>query len=122
MKTSKAMTAGFVFGILGGLVAMFSLVYCYYTPDQFELMNISLSMLSAVLFFAIAGAFTKTGQWSQNILMFMAFVTAGIMVAGTFVDYYPLWFGIIETAIAALIIAVASSTAVKRRLEVPLRD
>jgi len=105
-------------GILGGVICMVGLVL-FLEVAQSAIVTMSLYMLAAVLFFALAGAFSRTGQWSWKVLMFMAFVTAGIVLGGTIVGYYDFWFGFIETVIGILIIAVGALGDTKKYLTRP---
>ncbi len=109
---------GCVLGIIGGIVAMIALVICF-EPQNDAILTMSLCMLAAVLFFGLAGGFSSTGQWSWRVLMFMCFVTAGIMIGGTMAAYFELWFGAIETVIVVLIAFCALSSSTKHYLERP---
>lgn len=117
MKISNS-KLGCGLGILGGIICMIGLVL-YFEAAQSAIVTMSLYMLAAVLFFALAGAFSQTGQWSWNVLMFMAFVTTGIILGGTIAGYYDFWFGFIETIVGILIIAVGALGDTKKFLARP---
>lgn len=96
--------AGCILGYIGGLISMVCLVL-FFKPEEAAVETMGMYVLIAVLFFAMAGAFTKTGQWSWRILVFMCFVTiaiiGGLMIWGD-VDYYA---GSVLIAVAILMLA-----------------
>ncbi|MDD2627168.1 MAG: hypothetical protein PHT00_02910 [Candidatus Methanomethylophilus sp.] len=92
--------------IIAGIIAMIGLAV-YFRPEQGAVLSMAVILLSAALFFGLAGGFTQTAQWSPKVLMFMCFVTAGVIIGGTVAGYYDLWFGGIETVMAILIAACA---------------
>lgn len=108
MKMSKTIKAGCAFGLIGGIVAMIGLVL-FLKVEENAVVTMGVYMLAAVLFFAIAGAFGKNSQWSWKVLMFMDFVTLGIIIGGTVAGYFDVWWAVIETAIGIIIVAISNS-------------
>jgi len=61
-------------------------------------------MLTAVLFFALAGAFTKNSQWGWRVALFISFLNLGIIAGCTAAEYFELWAGIVLMVFAICII------------------
>ena len=118
MKMSNTIKTGCALGIIGGIVAMIGLVL-YLEVDNSAVVTMSVYMLAAVLFFALAGAFSMNSQWSWKVLMFMNFVTLGIIIGGAIADYYNMWWAVVEAVIGILIVIVSVSGETKMWLTEP---
>ena len=118
MKMSNTIKTGCALGIIGGIVAMIGLVL-YLEVDNSAVVTMSVYMLAAVLFFALAGAFSMNSQWSWKVLMFMNFVTLGIIIGGAIADYYNMWWAVVEAVIGILIVIVSVSGETKIWLTEP---
>lgn len=94
---------GSVFGFLGGIVAI-ALMAFYFSPDESALVNMGAYMLIAVMFFALAGGLSRSGQWSWDTLVLMSFVTMGVIGATMVFDAVDLDAGLVLILINVLII------------------
>ena len=105
-----SMKAGMALGLFGGLVAFFGLAFLFTVDDSGmdSVVEMAVFLLVAVAFFALAGGFSKTSQWTQNALMLYCFIVAGILFGALVADLVPLWFSIIEIILAVLCIICAS--------------
>lgn len=105
-----AMKGGMACGLLGGLVCFFALAYLLSVDDagMSIVATMAIYLLSAVMFFAMAGGFSKTSQWTQNILIGYCFLAAGVLVAVAVSGLVPLWFFIIEIILVAIAVLCAS--------------
>ncbi|AGI47170.1 hypothetical protein TALC_00156 [Thermoplasmatales archaeon BRNA1] len=110
-NVAPSMKAGLAFALIGGIVAFFAMAFALaYAVDGSGMDTVAdagLYLLMAVLFFALAGGFTRYAQWTQNVLIFMAFLTLGAAIGGFAAGYFELWFGIIEAVLGALCVAAA---------------
>ena len=118
MKMSNTIKTGCALGIIGGIVAMIGLVL-YLEVDNSAVVTMSVYMLAAVLFFALAGAFSMNSQWSWKVLMFMNFVTLGIIIGGAIADYSNMWWAVVEAVIGILIVICSVSGGPKTWLTEP---
>ena len=106
------MKAGLFVGLIGGLLSFFAMAYTF-SPDMDDaLVSMGILLLIAVMFFAIAGGFSKTSQWTQNVLLGFSLLTVGVSVASMVIGYVPLWISAIETvlAVAAVFFAYLGKT------------
>ena len=107
MNFPGAMKAGMAVGLFGGLVAFFAMAFLFNTDDE-PLLTMGLCLLIAVLYFALAGGFSKTSQWTQNVLIAYSFITTAAVLGIFIADLIPLWFAVIELVLGILAIAFAS--------------
>ncbi len=104
---------GMIFAGLGGIVAIAGLAI-EYTRDLSTFIPLGALLLLAVMFFAMCGAFSKNGQWTPKALTFFAFITAGVIVGITIVEYINIYLSIIEIILAALVIIISYNPATRR--------
>ncbi len=115
---SKTIKAGCVFGLIGGIVAMIGLVL-FFEAEESAVVTMAVYMLVAVLFFAIAGAFGKHSQWSWKVLMFMDFVTLGIVIGGAVAEYFDVWWAVVEAAIGVILVVISNTSGSRTWLSEP---
>ncbi|MDR2845800.1 MAG: hypothetical protein LBV63_00800 [Candidatus Methanoplasma sp.] len=101
--TPKKITAGLVLGIAGGFISVAYLAI-FFEANVDNALIMGGYLLTAVLFFALAGAFTQNGPWSWNVLLFMTFLTAGAIAALVIGSYVDLYAGAVLVAIDVLIV------------------
>lgn len=101
------MKCGLAAGLLGGLVSFFAMAYTFKPDMDDAIVSMGLLLLIAVMFFAIAGGFSKTSQWPQSVLLGFCLLTAGVSVATFFIGYIPQWISAIEIVLAVLATAFA---------------
>ncbi|MCH3978172.1 MAG: hypothetical protein LKJ94_04255 [Candidatus Methanomethylophilus sp.] len=112
MKLNSTIKAGQALGIIGGIIAVIGLVlYLDLEGDgaMDSLGTAALMLLVMCLSFALAGAFGMHGQWNWNLLMFMNFLTLGVIAGATAAQYFELWFGCVEFVCIALICVISYS-------------
>jgi hypothetical protein len=103
MTTPKKITAGLALGIIGGFISIVFLAL-FFEGNTDNTLVMGGYLLTAVLFFALAGAFTQNGQWSWNVLLFITFLTAAIIVSLVIGGYVDLYAGLVLILIDAIII------------------
>jgi uncharacterized membrane protein YfcA len=107
---SNTLRVGQVLGIIGGVIAVIGLVLFLDLEEDDaadSLILAALLLLVMCMCFALAGAFTKNRQWSWKMLMFMDFLTLGVIAGATVAEYFELWFGCVEFAVVTCIFLVA---------------
>jgi len=110
MNFPGSMKAGLACGILGGLLALFAMAFPIdlSTDSSMSLIaTLAILLLTAVLYFAMAGGFSKTSQWNQNILLGYCFLTGGVMFGVFIAGLIPLWLFVAEIILAAIAILCA---------------
>jgi hypothetical protein len=81
-------------GLLGGVFSVACLAL-FYKPEDNILPTIAFYMLTAALFFALAGAFVKNSQWNWRVALFVSFINLGIIAGCMAAGYFELWAGIV---------------------------
>jgi len=108
-------SAGCGISLLGGVISIVCLAL-FFEPEELSLTIMGLYMLSAVLFFGMAGTFTKNSQWSWKMTVFMGFFTIGVVAASTAAGYFEMYAGALLVAIGVLILIVAMLPSTKKWL------
>ncbi|MCQ2084775.1 MAG: hypothetical protein MJZ21_01350 [archaeon] len=113
MKMNNGSKLGLIIASLGGIIAIAGLaVTCEITVEGIT--SIALLLLISVMFFALAGAFTKNGQWAPAALTLFGFLTLGVVAGCTIAEIINLYLGIIEAVVAILVIAISYTPQTKR--------
>lgn len=110
MEMSNTVKAGCVLGLVGGIIAMIGLIF-FLKEETYAITTMGVYMLAAVMFFALAGAYSATSQWSWKVLMFMNFLTLGVIIGGAIADYYNAAWAAIEAVIGILILVIGAGPA-----------
>lgn len=98
--TPNGIKTAYGLGIFGGVLSI-ALMAFYFKPEDDILPEIAFYMLTAVLFFAMAGAFSKNSQWSWRVALFVSFICIGTAAGCTTAGYF-------EPAAGALLIAIGT--------------
>ena len=102
----KAINSGLFFGCLGGIVAIIGLPLFYEESTAF-ITTMCYLLIMAAMFFAVAGSFSKNGQWEPKIRALISFIVAGMAVVGLVADMFDVYFSAIEIILAAVVIIIA---------------
>lgn len=78
-ETNKSVRTCSAVAMLGGLVAIACMALTY-APGEDTITVISFYMLVSVLYFALAGAFTRNSQWNASLTVVITFMTLGIII------------------------------------------
>jgi hypothetical protein len=103
----KNVRLGGALGLLGGVICIVCMALFFRAEDG-ALTEMGACMLTAVMFFALAGGFYKGGQWSWNVLLLMTFLTIGAVGGSVIVGAMDLYAGAILVMIGALIVVILS--------------
>lgn len=117
MEFPGSMKAGLTVGLLGGLLSFFAMAYTFKPDMNDAILSMGILLLIAVMFFAIAGGFSKTSQWNQNVLLGFSLLTVGVSVATLVTGYVPAWFSAVEIVLALAAVFFAYSGKTGRFLE-----
>jgi len=98
---------GGALGFLGGVVCMVCLVL-FFEIEKSALADMGAYMLIAVMFFALGGGLTKSGQWSWDVLLLMTFMTIGVVGGALVFGAVDLYAGAVLVLIGALIVVSLS--------------
>ncbi len=101
MSLPGSMKAGLGLSLLGGIVAFVGMAQVSNFQGN-NLATVVLCVLTAAMFFATAGGFSKTSQWNQSILSGFCFICIALGIVPLVIGVGPLWFPIIEIVIGAL--------------------
>lgn len=109
--TPGAIRFGSAFGFIGGLICIFCMAF-FFEAKNSALTDMGAYMLLAIMFFALAGGFSKGGQWTWSVLLLMAFLTisaAGCSAVFGAVELYAAAILIVLGALAVLCLAMPQS-------------
>ncbi len=113
MKMDNGSKLGMILAGLGGCVAVGAFAFTYQSALT-TFVPIGALLLLAVMFFALAGAFNSTGQWTPKALTFYAFIIAGVAMGVTLAGYINLYIGLAEFILAVLVIVISNIPATQR--------
>ncbi len=113
MKMDNGSKLGMILAGLGGCVAVGAFAFTYESALT-TFVPMGALILLAVMFFALAGAFNTTGQWSPNALTYYAFIIAGVAVGVTLAGYINVYIGVAEIILAALVIVISNNPETRR--------
>lgn len=103
------MKVGMAVGLLGGLLSFFAMAYLLNINDGANVIySAGVYLATATVFFAMAGGFSKTSQWSQNVLIGYSFLTFGVCVGFFAAGFVPDWFAAISIILCIVAIACAA--------------
>ena len=109
---SRIVKIGSALGFIGGIVSLLCMVIFFEAEDS-ALTLMGTYLLIAVMFFALAGGLSKGGQWSWNVVLFMTFLTIGVIGMAVVMEVVDLYVGILLGAIGVLIVASLSTPSSK---------
>ena len=113
MKMDNGSKLGMILAGLGGCVAVGAFAFTYESALT-TFVPIGALLLLAVMFFALAGAFNTTGQWTPRALTIYAFILAGVIMGVTLVEYINVYIGIVEFILAILVIVISNAPETRR--------
>ncbi len=105
--------------LLGGILSVAYLALFYESSEGF-LTIAGLYMLTAVLFFALAGAFVRGGQWNQGVSLIVAFLNLGIIGAGILAGFFDQAAGGLLLVLVVCILVLLAMPSSKRWLDTKL--
>lgn len=106
MNMRNGSNAGMILAGIGGIIAMIGLAVFFDSniAAGTTIARLGIILLIAAMFFALSGAFSKTGQWTAKGLTFFAFLTTAVVAGATLAGIIDVYFGAIEIVVAVLVI------------------
>lgn len=101
------MKIGSTLGVVGGIISIAALAYGWDGGLE-GLYGVGLNMLCAVMFFALAGAFTKYSPMAGKSVAGICAVTIAAVVIGMLYSATFLWVSILLLIIAAVCLLIAA--------------
>lgn len=107
---------GCAIGLIAGAFC-FGIIALEFQATEDGLITMGLYVLIACLFFALAGAFSKNGQWNSDMLTLMIFLTMGIIAAFAISSYVDMYFAVVLELMAAILLfdGILSKSWIDRR-------
>jgi len=103
------MKVGMAVGLFGGLLSFFAMAFVLNINDGTNVIYTSgVYLATATVFFAMAGGFSKTSQWGQNVLIGYSFLSFGVCVGFFAASLVPVWFATISIILCVIAIACAA--------------
>lgn len=107
MAMPNKMKIGAILGVFGGIVALAAMAYAWNGSID-SMYTVGLNMLTAVMFFAAAGTFTKYSPVCGNTVLAISAVTMAVIVIGALYEATFLAVSILMAIIAVCCILVAA--------------
>ncbi len=103
---------------IGGIIAMIGLAVFFdsHANSGATIATLGIILLLAAMFFALCGAFSKTGQWTAKGVTFFAFLTAAVIFAATFIKTIDPIFGAIELVVVIVVIVFSCLPGIKTNI------
>ena len=101
------MKIGCALGMLGGVVSLAAMAYSW-TGVLDDMYAVGLNMLAAVMFFAVAGTFTKYSPVCGNTVLVISGLAMAVAIVGALYNATFLWVSILLALIAVCCILVAA--------------
>ena len=101
------MKIGTALGMLGGVVSLAAMAYSW-TGVLDDMYAVGLNMLAAVMFFAVAGTFTKYSPVCGNTVLVISGLAMAVAIVGALYNATFLWVSILLALIAVCCILVAA--------------
>ncbi len=109
----QKMVAGVAIGFVGGILALAAMAYAWDgTLDSATL--IGLDMLVAVLFFAVAGCFTKHSPVPGSTITVLSAICVAFTLIAMYYEAMFLWLGVILVILGIVNVAFAVSPSVSK--------
>ena len=88
---SKTLSAGALVAALGGAatIGAMAMMVDLTKPDMIG--QVCYYLLTAVMFFAVAGGFKSNGQWPVELMIVMNFVVIGLLIVGAILSVFNIW-------------------------------
>jgi hypothetical protein len=103
---------GGALGLLGGVISIVCMAIFLKIEDS-AVAVMGVYMLIAVLFFALAGGFSKGGQWSWDVMLLMTFLTVGSTVCSVIIGITDIVAAAVLVLIGTLMVIILTSPASK---------
>ncbi|MGN1045193.1 MAG: hypothetical protein ACI4Q9_04475 [Candidatus Methanomethylophilaceae archaeon] len=88
---SKTLSAGALVAALGGAATIGAMAMMVDLTKADMIGQVCYYLLTAVMFFAVAGGFKSNGQWPVELMIVMNFVVIGLLIVGAILSVFDIW-------------------------------
>ena len=99
-----SLKVGAFFAALGGVVAIIAMAMTIDLKAEDAIGKVCYFLLTAIVFFAVAGGFKKNGQWPVELMIIMSFVAIALVIVGAILSVYNIWIMIALLVMAILVL------------------
>ena len=86
-----SLSVGALAAALGGAVSIGALAMTVDIGTMDAIGQVCYYLLTAIVFFAVAGGYKQNGQWPVELMILMNFVIIGLLVVGAIIDVIGIW-------------------------------
>ena len=86
-----SLSVGALAAALGGAVSIGAMAMTVDLGPMDAIGQVCYYLLTAIVFFAVAGGYKQNGQWPVELMILMNFVIIGLLVVGAIIDVIGIW-------------------------------
>lgn len=86
-----SLSVGALASALGGAVSIGAMAMTVDLGTMDAIGQVCYYLLTAIVFFAVAGGYKQNGQWPVELMILMNFVIIGLLVVGAIIDVIGIW-------------------------------
>lgn len=86
-----SLSVGALAAALGGAVSIGAMAMTVDIGTMDAIGQVCYYLLTAIVFFAVAGGYKQNGQWPVELMILMNFVIIGLLVVGAIIDVIGIW-------------------------------
>ncbi|MBR7124548.1 MAG: hypothetical protein IKC93_06785 [Candidatus Methanomethylophilaceae archaeon] len=86
-----SLSVGALAAALGGAVSIGAMAMTVDLGTMDAIGQVCYYLLTAIVFFAVAGGYKQNGQWPVELMILMNFVIIGLLVVGAIIDVIGIW-------------------------------
>ena len=86
-----SLSVGALAAALGGAVSIGAMAMTVDLGTMDAIGQVCYYLLTALVFFAVAGGYKQNGQWPVELMILMNFVIIGLLVVGAIIDVIGIW-------------------------------
>ena len=86
-----SLSVGALAAALGGAASIGAMAMTVDLGTMDAIGQVCYYLLTAIVFFAVAGGYKQNGQWPVELMILMNFVIIGLFVVGAIIDVIGIW-------------------------------
>ncbi|MBO5653945.1 MAG: hypothetical protein J6R72_00425 [Candidatus Methanomethylophilaceae archaeon] len=86
-----SLSVGALAAALGGAASIGAMAMTVDLGTMDAIGQVCYYLLTAIVFFAVAGGYKQNGQWPVELMILMNFVIIGLLVVGAIIDVIGIW-------------------------------
>ena len=99
-----SLSVGALAAALGGAVSIGAMAMTVDLGTMDAIGQVCYYLLTAIVFFAVAGGYKQNGQWPTELMILMSFVLIGLVIVGAILDVIGIWVMIALLVMAILVL------------------